>query len=403
MKKNNFNDIEQQLTPKCEFHASEGLLDKVMNSAAEDAQPAKKVAVDFWWKKVFAYAASVAAIVALFIVVKPAGTPAIAAEKLFARAADYFTTVTGYTVNFDVRTIADEQFSYTNPGKAFVSHTMNVASDGRWKLDKGGRVAEYDGSNIYVWFPAQKWGWKYDSDQTGIISPFTNLLDMEGLMRWLEGYVASTKGADCRKSENDETVTLFIKVPAQGDYSNDYLQFSAIDENDTRQTYVFSKEDGRLLSAKIDAKVFGITRTILRAESIDYNTAFSASTFTLPTNVEWLDETRAAIAARVAELPMSEFAGISAEAAVEKLFKALNEWDEPMLKVILRAYPLKRIEARGLKGCKLIKKGETFKSGTYGGVFIPCEIQLSDGRTTKVKLALRNDNQWRVWEVDGGI
>ncbi len=74
---------------------------------------------------------------------------------------------------------------------------------------------------------------------------------MEGLMRWLEGYVASTKGADCRKSENDETVTLYIKVPAQGDYSNDYLQFSAIDENDTRQTYVFSKEDGRTTKVKL--------------------------------------------------------------------------------------------------------------------------------------------------------
>ena len=403
MKKNNINDIEQQLAPKCEFRASENLLERVMNAAAEETQPSRKVTVDFRWKKAFAYAASVAAIVALFIVVKPVGTPAIAAEKLFARAADYFTTVSGYTVNFEVRTFATEQFSYTNPAKAFVNHTMSVASDGRWKLDKGGRAAEFDGSNIYVWFPDQGWGWKYDPDLTGIIFPFDNLLDLGGMMRWLEDYVASSKGADCRKVEDDRTVKLILKVPAQGDYDNDYMKLSSIGDSDTRQTYVFSKEDGRLLSAEIDARFAGISRTLLRAQSIDYNTAFPATMFTLPANVEWTDHTRQALAAMAIELPIGELAGISAEQAVEKLFKAFNEWDEPMLKAILPAYQLKNLEERGYKGCKLIRKGAAFKSGTYGGLFIPCEIQLADGKKIKRKLALRNDNQWRTWEVDGGI
>ncbi len=403
MKKNNINDIERQLAPKCEYRASENFLDKVMIAAAAETQPSRKVTVDFRWKKAFAYAASVAAIVALFIVVKPVGTPAIAAEKLFARAADYFTAVNGYTLNYEVRTYAAEQFSYTNPAKPFVAHTLNVASDGRWKLDKGGRVAEFDGSNIYVWFPDQGWGWKHDADHTAIISPFDNLLDLGGMMRWLEEYAASSKGADCRKVEDDRTVKLIIKVPAQGEYGNDYLKLSSIGDSDTRQTYVFSKEDGRLLSAEIDARFFGISRTLLRAQSIDYNTVFPASTFTLPANVEWTDHTRQAVAARARTLPLGELTGISADQAVEKLFKAFNEWDEPMLEAILPSYPLKQLEAKGFKGCVLIRKGEAFKSGTYGGLFIPCEIQLADGKKIKRKLALRNDNQWRTWEVDGGI
>lgn len=121
-----------------------------------------------------------------------------------------------------MRTYSYEQFSYTNPAKGFVDHTMTVASDGRWKLDKGGRAAEFDGSNIYVWFPQKEWGWKFDPDQTGVISPFENLLDLGGLMRWLEGYVAGTRGADCRKVEDGQTVKLILKVPAQGDYGDDY-------------------------------------------------------------------------------------------------------------------------------------------------------------------------------------
>ena len=144
-------------------------------------------------------------------------------------------------------------------------------------------------------------------------------------------------------------------------------------------------------------------RTLLNAKSIDYDTAITESTFALPMNVEWLDHTRKALAGLAAELPMGEFAGIGAEEAVEKLFKALHDWDEPMLKAVLRAYPLKRIEAKGFKGCTLVRRGESFRSGSYVGVFVPCEVQLATGRKIKVKLALRDDNQWHAWTVDGGI
>ncbi|MBR5699823.1 MAG: hypothetical protein IKX37_01880 [Bacteroidales bacterium] len=403
MKQNHTKDIEKLLTPQCEFHASDNLVNKVMGAAAREVQPAKTGSPGFRWKTVFASAAAVAAMVALFFVVKPEGTPAYAAEKLFARAAEYFTAVDGYVVHFDVRTTGHEQFSYTNPAKGFVGHTMTVASDGRWKLDKGERIAEFDGNNIHVWFPEEEWGWKLDADQTGTIFPFDNLLDLGGLMRWLEQYVAASQGADCRKVEDDETVGLILKVPAQGDYGNDYMKLSSVGDSDTRQTYVFSKKEGRLLSAKIEAKVFGFSRTILRAKSIDYDAAVSESTFALPVNVEWLDDTKETIARRATELPVTEFVGIGPEEAVDKLFKALKEWDEPMLKVILRIYPLSRLEAGGFKGCTLLKKGDAFQSGTYGGVFVPCEILLATGRKIKTKLALRNDNPWRVWEVDGGI
>lgn len=403
MKQNNSKDIEKQLTPQCGFHASEHLLDRVMNAASREARLAKTGAPGFRWKTVFASAAAMAAMVAIFLLVKPEGIPAYAAEKLFARAADYFTTVDGYILHFDVRTMPREQFSYTNPAKKFVHHTMTVASDGRWKLDKVGRAAAHDGDNIHVWFPEEEWGWKLDADQTGILFPFDNLLDLGGMMRWLEQYLAASQGADCRRVEDDETIKLILKVPAQGDYSNNYMKLSSFGDSDTRQTYVFSKEDGRLLSAKIDSKVYGFIRTLLRAGSIDYQAAITESTFAFPANFEWLDRTRESIARRATELPVSEFVGIGPEEAVDKLFKALNEWEEPMLKVILQVYPLHRLEADGYKGCTLLKKGKSFQSGTYGGVFVPCEIRLANGEKRRTKLALRNDNPWHVWEVDVGI
>ncbi len=103
------------------------------------------------------------------------------------------------------------------------------------------------------------------------------------------------------------------------------------------------------------------------------------------------------------ELPVCEFVGISPEEAVEKLAKAFKTWDEPMLKVILNGYPLTSLKANGYNGCELTITGKTFKSGTYNGVFVPCEIKLSNGEKRKVNLALSNDTQWESWEVTGGI
>lgn len=43
------------------------------------------------------------------------------------------------------------------------------------------------------------------------------------------------------------------------------------------------------------------------------------------------------------------------------------------------------------------------RSGNYPGLFIPCRLQMADGSTEELHLALRNDNPQRSWVVDGGL
>ena len=133
MKQNINENIEQQLTPKCEFHASDNLMQKVMSSASANAESAIEKNRRFNWRPIFATLASAAAAIALLFVVIPGGTPAIAAEKLFAHAAEFFNSISGYSVNFESRTLANDNFTYINPSKSFVKHRMDVSSDGRWK------------------------------------------------------------------------------------------------------------------------------------------------------------------------------------------------------------------------------------------------------------------------------
>ena len=157
------------------------------------------------------------------------------------------------------------------------------------------------------------------------------------------------------------------------------------------------------MSAEIEAKFLCFYRTIMKFNSIEYNANFAESDLTAPAGVEWLDQTKEGIAKMGNELPVNEFVGIGPEEAVEKLAKAFKTWDEPMLKVILNGYPLTHIKTDGYCGCELTITGETFKSGTYKGVFVPCEIKASNGEKRKVNLALSNDTQWGSWEVTGGI
>jgi len=403
MKKTSTNDIEYQLTPRCEFHVSDEFVNRVLDSAAGENGISTDKVHRFRWKTLFASVATAAAAVALLLLVRPGSIPASAAEKIFAGAADFFSLIKDYSVEFEVRTLPRENFTYSNPLKQFISHKMNISSDGRWRLDKGGRVAEYDGTCIYMWFPDSNWGWQFDSDGIDAIYPFDVFLDPGRIMHWLEIFVAGLKDSDCHRIEDERTIKLIIKAPAQGDYENDYLKYSSVVDCNTRQTYIFNKADGRLLSAEIEARYLCFYRTLFKVKSFDYNVHFTESAFVIPTDFEWIDERDETVARLEKELPISEFVGISAEEAVEKLADAFRIWDEPMLKVILYDTPLKKLETYGFKGCSLFRKGKIFKSGTYPGVFVPCEIEYSNGEKRKITIALRNDTRWNSWKIDGGI
>ena len=402
MKKN--SKIEKMLTPDCEFKASETLKSRIMESAQAETTPNQRTAVRFPWRSAFATCAAALAIVAAVILIKPGSTPAYAAEALFAKAAEYFSAVSGYTVHFEARTLPSDNFSYINPTSKFVEHKMNVCSDGTWSLDKGGRKAVFDGRNVWSCLPEKGFGWKFDaSAQSGVLEPYAVLLDIEGMIHWLESFATKHPDIELRKGENEYVDMLVLIMPAQGDYKNDYAKYSSILDNKTRQMYVFNKADGRLMQMKIDAYFHGIPRTIIKLDSIDYDATIAEADMHVPENIEWLDQTNEGIARMEKELPVKEFVGISPEEAVEKLAKAFKTWDEPMLKVILNGYPLTSLKANGYNGCELTITGKTFKSGTYNGVFVPCEIKLSNGEKRKVKLALSNDTQWKSWEVNGGI
>ncbi len=101
-------------------------------------------------------------------------------------------------------------------------------------------------------------------------------------------------------------------------------------------------------------------------------------------------------------LPWNEFTNIPAEAAVEKMFMALNTGDMTRLKVILSNSSIPNI-LETYRGSSLIRTGTSFKSGTYDGVFVPCKVRMADGKTRKMTIALKKDARFNSWVMDGGM
>ena len=115
--------------------------------------------------------------------------------------------------------------------------------------------------------------------------------------------------------EGDEQFMLHLYQKASDKQKEDFL-------GKVLEPLFFEALNGDRSGGKdlFDTKVLGVSRTLLNAKSIDYDTAITESTFALPMNVEWLDHTRKALAGLAAELPMGEFAGIFASLGCVQAF-----------------------------------------------------------------------------------
>lgn len=400
------DNIEKMLTPQSEFKASAGLKDRILEAAAQSEPQAeqempkvRKVNFRRW----ISSCAAAVAVIAMILVFRPGTTPMYAASDFFHSAIEYFTGHPSFVATLEVRTKPEESFSYINIGCRFIRHTMAVdPQTGRWSLEKSGRKAVNDGQYIWQWVPRQEYGWKNDGTAVGVIDDFAFLLDPIALLKSEEAIAASSEGAVAKKSENDNTITLVVTSPAQGKYVDNVGLNTSILESDTRREYTFDKQTGRLMTLEIHAKAYGITRCVVKLSNIDYNTSIPQTLFYVPDDIRWTDNTTEGLKKSVEGLPVDEFAGLSAEETVKKMIEAMNIWDENVLKLVLRGSDLNAV-SKIYRDCTLIECGESFRSGVYGGVYVPCKVKLSSGKEENLVIAMRKDNPWKVWINDGGL
>ena len=101
-----------------------------------------------------------------------------ATDTVFDVAAGIFSRSKSFSMTVKVRTEPGENFSYVDPRKGFVWHTLTVEPEtGRWRLEKQRKVAVYDGSSIWSWNRPSMLGTKMGVQETGTIGDFSLFLD----------------------------------------------------------------------------------------------------------------------------------------------------------------------------------------------------------------------------------
>lgn len=396
--KDNNSTIEEQLFPKGTFQPSDSLKNRIMDEAKSTEPTFARKTSKF--KKIILTAVSAAAVLAIIIVARPFIKQAYSMESQFHKASEYFTKASSFVADIDARTTPSKNFAYIDVGEDFVHHKLSVQpASGCWRLEKSERVAMYDGKNTWLWNPQKQFGHKWAASREGVIEDFAILTDPFMMLELETDYLRYNPKAICKKSTKNGLVTFVLEAPAHGDYENDYLRNTSLEDMDTYREYVFEKKSGRLLRLKISTKIDGRTTTVFEMKNIEYNITLDASTFTVPDGYEW----KVADADfDVKDAVVKSFVGIPAEKAVEMAFAAMHDWDTTVLNVVLMEYDIKELKKQ-YEGCQLMGHKEAFHSGRYAGVFVPCRIRMKDQSIRELNVAIRKDNKQKVWLFDGGI
>lgn len=390
----NYDETVDELNPRCEFHASDDLRDRIIRAAREESASTGRRPRFLHRTAVWLTAAAV--VVAALVAVNPFRIyRAYAVSRMFAAAADQFGGTPAFSMEIDVRTDPAENFSYIDADADFVTHSLTVEPyAGRWRLEKPQRVAVNDGHNIWLWVTTIDAGIKFQPTDLGVLEDFAVLLDPQAMLSREESQALANRKAKYVKRVDGDAVVLTVDIPAEGEFVHGVGRNTSISESNTRREYRFDRGSGRLLGMKIDMLDGGTATTIVEMKNISYDIEVDASLFTHPEDgIAWTDLTK--------PVGSDLFAGITPEEALKRMFAAMRTWDTSVLEQIITFVPIDRFEK--YKGCMLVESGDHFRSGNYAGVFVPCKVKFADGSTEKLLVALRNDNAKGAWVLDGGM
>jgi outer membrane lipoprotein-sorting protein len=300
-----------------------------------------------------------------------------------------------------VRTIAQDNFALVGTEYDWVEHTIKKSFEkpAKWRVDKGDRIVVCDGKNQYLWLPKLGAGYKAGVN-ANFIEWFKILLDPETILL-KEKSGTLDKGSKITMEEKNGEICLNITSKAQGNFINDYCKNKSIVESDNRREYIFDSKTKLIKGLRIFILDVNKETLILESEKIEFNAPVEASLFTinLPEGAEWTDLTS------TSDIKSETFSNITSKRATEIVFDAMsrNDWDS--VKDVFQQYNFALLKIIKMKygGLKVIKIGESFKSGKYLGEFVPYEVILNDGSHKKHNIAIRNDNKNKVWLVDGGL
>lgn len=388
MAMNNYDDIKRALKPRLEFKASDDLRRRV--NATIDRRIRKKTALRWLWG--IGMAISAAALTGLLFI--PTG---MSAKEALTAALKSTNSMESVKMVAEIRTRPTENFRYISPDYGFVIHQINsvkIDSITYWRIDKGGRIAAGNDSDIYTWILDIGIGWHYRDtsadEHLGYLSVF---LSPAKLLEAELTQCDNDANAEYRVTEKGEDILLTVKARRQGDFRNRYKLNASISESDNIRSYVIDRNSKRLKSASVSIKHGKQEITVLKIKSISYDSPTLDLT-ARPANIKFID---------VSESVMPQgLLALSATEAASVLLTAFEPWDTAIINRAIEPELSDAMYKRHLQGAKLLSVGQSFESGNEEITFVPYRLKLADGSIKKHNLVLRKTPQ-EGWRVVGGL
>ncbi|MDR2125319.1 MAG: hypothetical protein LBP63_00635 [Prevotellaceae bacterium] len=346
-------------------------------------------------KNVLKRLSTVAAILAALLMlpfVFTANNEAKAAMALIGESIDNSDDLKTMAVKFLMLTTPNENFEDIRADGSMVEHTFTIlfGNPNKWRMEKSGRTAIYDGINSYLWWNNSH---VMANGACGFFGDWETFLDPQNILR-REQQLAQNDGSEITMKETRTQIILTIQSKAKGDFTNSYSKNSTIAESDNRRIYTFDKETKLIQAMQIQILYNNKYHTVLETTSILYNVSIDNNKLLeRPENAEWTNLSN--------PLNNAALTGITSKEAAKLIFTALANKNIESIKEAFTGWSKESIEP--YYGLELLDLGDSFNSGLYAGDYVPYKIKLANRKTEKGNIALRNDNKNKVWIVDGGL
>lgn len=357
------------------------------------------------WTKL-AVAALVIVAIALGLGLWDTGSGKVYAAQLLTRAARALGDIESVYIKLKMRTTpSGDNFRHIQLDGEFVTVELWQQQDPNgvtcWRMQNPSRVMVMDGNEVRTLITG-----KYAYHRQARTNRYNwlplSLKDVAQIMQ-REAQWAAQAGGDYvtmheMGEDGREKKVVLIEAKAQGDFTNDYLKNSGIEESDHQRVYVFDAETSLLEAFHLAIRDGERDVVVLQIQSIQYNQALDSALFKL----EWPKDVVFWTEPEVLK-DNDVYTNMGPKEAAAAFFQACTDedWEE-----FLKYYPQSAVDERTKRvfgKLVVISLGEPFQSGRYPGWFIPYEIKFPNGHIKKHNLAMRNDNAAGRYVFDGGF
>ena len=331
-------------------------------------------------------------------------TPSVAETPrgiLFEQGIQSVQNVGSFLMTVYARTTPNENFEHFDSKADFVRIDINLLRQNDsvfYRVEKqGGRTLVCDGQSQYMWVPDILYS-KGSCDKN-YLERFANLLYPERILAMQKSAIDLSNKNNVTRTETDSTIVLTFEGTEKNRDLQQLLETGKMGDCDVEVENVFSKNDGLLRFVKLWIVREGKKTLLLHIDDIRYNVMMNRNTLIRKPQAEWTEAVDiVSDGDRLTEL-QSETATQAAQRILDAIIS--GETNDAVEALAYYQNVLPKLTS-SLKGCKASNFTER-RNVTYAGTYVFFTLTRPDGTQQQRHVAVRNDNDQKIWILDGGF